>query len=98
MKFGKTITESRKNKNYSQKEFADLIDVTPSYLSLIESDKKRPSFDLLESISKVLEMPLYYFLFKSLEADKDIEQSKRSDFDRITPIINNLIEEFLVKK
>jgi len=96
MKFGKVISELRTQKEISQKDFAKILKISPPYLSLVESDKKRPSLDLLELISKEFDIPLYYFLFKSLEPDVDIHKSKRKDYERITPIINNLIEEFFL--
>ena len=40
----------------SIKDFADLISVSPSYVSEIESGKKKPSFDMLSKYSKALGM------------------------------------------
>ncbi len=58
MKIGKSIKFIRITKNLSQKELAEKIEISQNYLSLIENDKKEPSFALLNKISNDLDVPL----------------------------------------
>lgn len=51
MNCGKAIPLFRLAAGVSQKELADLIEVTPSYLSLIEGGLRQPSLDVLERIA-----------------------------------------------
>lgn len=58
MKIGKNIKVIRVNKEMTQKELADMLGITTTYLSLIENNAKKPSLTLVEKISKTLEIPL----------------------------------------
>jgi len=52
--FGKAIKMKRVEHEMSQKYLANLIKVTPSYLSLIEKDKVYPGGELLVAIYTIL--------------------------------------------
>jgi transcriptional regulator with XRE-family HTH domain len=62
----------------TQKELAELLDISRSHLSEIESGKKTPSYDLLERYSTVFKVPTSNLLFFSeyLEDGKVIEINK----------------------
>ncbi len=96
MEFGTIIKETRKKKNISQGSFAESLGISQTYLSLIEKNKKKPSFDLLDEISKALNIPVYYFMFKGLEVDKDVPKEKREAYKQISPIIGSMIEKFFL--
>jgi transcriptional regulator with XRE-family HTH domain len=51
---GDTIREARVRKDLSLRELARKLDVTPSYLSDIENNRRVPAEDLLRKISKEL--------------------------------------------
>jgi len=96
MKLGNVIKEIRKKKNISQGDFADKLNISQAYLSQVESDKRTPSMDLLQNISNHLGMPVFYFLFKGLEIDKDIPEDKRESYKQISPAISSLFEGFFI--
>ena len=54
--FGSFIKEKRLNKNYSQKELADLLYVTESAVSKWERGVTYPDITLITDICKVLEI------------------------------------------
>ncbi len=49
--FKKVIKEYRVNNNYTKEQFAELLDVDPSYISKIESGDRTPSVEMLIKIS-----------------------------------------------
>ncbi len=53
-KFGARLKELRKAKNFSQEEFAELINITPRNLSKIETGQAFPSSANLEKIIAAL--------------------------------------------
>ena len=55
---GKRIKEHRQRRNLTQEMLAELIEVSPGYISLVETGRKQASLDTLLSISKVLNITL----------------------------------------
>ncbi len=55
---GERIRDSRKEKGITVKGLADMVNVTPGYISQIERDLIDPSLSVLRRISAVLEIPL----------------------------------------
>lgn len=92
MNLGKAIQHVRKNKKMTQHEFANALEIDQSYLSLIENNKKKPSYKLIERIAKTTQFPVPLFFFLSLSED-DIPEHKREFFNVIYPSINNMLKE-----
>jgi transcriptional regulator with XRE-family HTH domain len=80
---GPQIVSKRREMRITQKEFANLLDVTPTYLSQIETGKKRPSNSLLEKIGPMLDLS-----FRELHG---IEESN-SDTKVIISLLKEIIE------
>jgi transcriptional regulator with XRE-family HTH domain len=59
MKPGKAIRIVRTARGMSQKTLADRAKIDQSHISLIERNRREPSLGLLETISDVLEVPVY---------------------------------------
>ena len=55
---GLRIKENRQLKNLTQEELAELIEITPGYISLLDTGRKKPSLETLLSISKVFNITL----------------------------------------
>lgn len=55
---GLRIKENRMLKKITQEELAELIEISPGFMSLIETGRKRPSLDTLLAICRVLEITL----------------------------------------
>ena len=57
MKLGEAVRSLRSSKGYSQQEFARLLDISPSYLSLIEKGHREPTIPLLRAMAAKLGAP-----------------------------------------
>lgn len=69
--FGQRLKEEREKKGYSQKDFADAIEVTPTRLNYWEKDKREPDFFNIRRIVDVLKIDADYLLLgESLENEK----------------------------
>ncbi len=56
--FGQRIKAIRLGKNMSQEQFAELLDISVDFLSLIERGINAPSFENLEVFSTKLSIPV----------------------------------------
>ena len=70
MKFGPTIKNLRSRQSINQQVLADRIGVTQTYLSLLESDRKTPSINLINSLSKELKIPASILVYLTLNKDE----------------------------
>lgn len=91
MDVGKVIKNIRKSKGFNQTQLANNIDITQSYLSLIEKNKKEPNLSTLKKISNILEVPLPIIFFMSLE-ESDIPERKKEAYELIFPSVNSFIK------
>lgn len=57
-KLGEQIKRLRREKNMSQEELADLIEVDRSYMGFIERGERNPTFDKIIKISKAFKIEL----------------------------------------
>lgn len=84
---GKRIKECREDVDLSQKELAELIDVTPSAVNQYEKGEKIPSTETLLKLAKALGVATDYLLGASQEKDilidEDVSIAFR-DFKRLT--------------
>lgn len=56
--FGRRIKSIRLDRKLTQEQFAELVDISVDFLSLIERGRNSPSFEVLERISQRLKMPV----------------------------------------
>ena len=73
MDYGKAIKIARATRGVSQRQLAKLVKVDASYISKLETGKRKPSLDLLGVISASLSMPVY--LLTLLASEKGDIQS-----------------------
>lgn len=52
--FGKKLRSIRKRRNMTQEQFAELLDISVDFLSLVERGFNAPSFESIESFSITL--------------------------------------------
>lgn len=64
IEMGERIKRLRLKQNKTQKYFADMIYISPSYLALIEQGKRTVSIDVLSQISKVCDVSTDYLLLE----------------------------------
>ncbi|WP_425451404.1 helix-turn-helix domain-containing protein [Brevundimonas bullata] len=70
----------RKFKGLSQTEIAQRLGVTKSWISEIESNKKDPTLNLLNSYAEVLDIPLSSILFFSEQMDGEKPSERARTF------------------
>lgn len=59
--FGKKLRSIRKRHNMTQEQFAELLDVSVDFISLVERGLNAPSFESIESFSITLGIPVRDF-------------------------------------
>ena len=86
IKIGNTIKELRKSKNYTQRELAEKIGVTTRYISDIEQDRSRASYDILIKICNLFEVTPNEIFNEYLQLNQN-KQHKKLEYS-----INGAIE------
>ncbi|MBN4001806.1 helix-turn-helix transcriptional regulator [Nostoc sp. LPT] len=78
----------------TQKELAEKLGISKSYLSEIESGKKTPTLDLLNRYSEFFDIPASSIMFFSESLNKDIKTEKLRIFvsSKILAILNFIAE------
>jgi transcriptional regulator with XRE-family HTH domain len=65
-RFGRRLRDIRLNRRMSQERFAETLNISVDFLSLIERGRNAPSFETLDKIAKRLRMSVAdLFTFKS---------------------------------
>jgi transcriptional regulator with XRE-family HTH domain len=65
--FGPVLRQLRQEKNMSQEELADSVNVSPSYISRMESDLKKPSLEMVFRLAGALNI-YPHELIKAMES------------------------------
>ena len=96
MKLGNSIKTFRKNRSLTQSQLAEMCEISTTYLSLIESEKKEPSLPLVKVIAERLNIPLPILIFSAI-TNEDIPENKKELFEILKPsvdsILNNLVND-----
>ena len=72
---GARIRELRLKQNKTQSYFADIVYITPSYLSLIEEGKRIPNIEVLAQIAKSTDVSLDFLIFGKKEQSSNIHNT-----------------------
>ena len=74
----------------NQKDLADKLEISNSYLSEIESGKKTPTLEVIEKYSEVFNMPSSSILFfsENLDSGGKSEKTKRSISNKVIKILD----------
>lgn len=72
---GKRIKEIRKKRGYTQEKLAELLEISASSISKIESGIFHPSEENLENIAKVLNVEIFkLYMFDRFEEKEEIKK------------------------
>lgn len=97
---GKKIKDQRIRKNISQEKLAELIDVTPSYISNLESGNRIASLPTMLDIVNVLDLSFDFLMLDDMTANsKEIKIDKNlAEFKNILEELEDkqLIQEYLI--
>jgi transcriptional regulator with XRE-family HTH domain len=89
IEYGHAIKTVRTARNMTQRELAQVSGTVGNYISFIESNSKKPSADMLESIAKGLRVPVWLLVmigsyFGDLGPD-------------IAPLVPKMLDDYLKK-
>ena len=91
---GRIITEIRRRKGFSQKEFAEKCEITAPYLSQIEKGHKMPSHSLLSTICRNLGISQNH-LFRLMFIDSFVETKDESK-QEVIAILRDLLDKLTI--
>lgn len=66
---GENISYYRKLKGYSQKQLADMMDISTSFMSQIENGISNPSYENIEKFAKFLDIDKNELIAKDIKGD-----------------------------
>lgn len=73
MTFGQRLRKARKERGFTQKQLADLIDAKHNSVSDWENDKNKPDPDTIEYICGALDIPVSFLFSDSIQIKKTPE-------------------------
>lgn len=78
MNYGKAIRVTRALADVSQRELAKALGTDPSYISLLEGNKRQPSREVLEKLASALDVPLHLLVLMAAKGnDTGLSEEKR---------------------
>jgi transcriptional regulator with XRE-family HTH domain len=87
MSVGKAVKFARVAAGIKQKDLAVRLDVSPSYLSLVENDKREPSISFLRNLADEMSIPLG-LLFVNVDSDvSEVSPEERALLLRIQDLV-----------
>ena len=89
--FDYSIKAIRKRHGFSQKYVCEILDVTQTYYSLVESGKRKPSIDFMEKLASIYSIPVAVLVWGSLD-EKSIREGREVVFRELKPVLDRLIE------
>ena len=97
IKIGKNIQKIRKSNGYTQEKLAEKIEVSVRYISDIEQDKSKPSYEVLIKICNVFQIGLDQIFCDYINAkeNKSMEYSL-AGFDKLSKRDKETIENLIV--
>jgi len=88
------IKERRHSLGFSQVKLAEMANTAPTYIAMIELEKRSPSFEMLERIAAALEVDPSELFSKASYPIEDIKQFYGSVLLDFEEILKNRIDEF----
>jgi transcriptional regulator with XRE-family HTH domain len=90
------IKAQRKSHNLTQESLAEKVNTAPTYIAMIESGRRAPSFSMIERIAEVLriEAPELFSMKKyPVESSTEIREKLMNQFDQFLRATVNEIQE-----
>lgn len=97
IKIGKNIQKIRKSNGYTQERLAEEIEVSVRYISDIEQDKSKPSYEVLIKICNVFQISLdqVFSEYLNIKENKSMEYSL-AGFDKLSKKDKETIENLIM--
>ena len=97
MNLGHTISDLREKRGLNQKTVAEKCDITQSYLSQIENNKRYPNISILNLIGNILNVPVPIIFFLAID-ENDFPKGKKKIYQQLNPLIRNLVDDVFLSK
>lgn len=91
IKLGKTIKKLRIDHKLSQGQLAAEADITPSYLSLIEHDRRDPSMAVLQRIAVAIGIPTEVIIWDAVQLPTKLDAKDR----RVCELAKIIVRQFM---
>lgn len=97
IKIGKNIQKIKKSNGYTQEKLAEEIEVSVRYISDIEQDKSKPSYEVLIKICNVFQISLdqVFSEYLNIKENKSMEYSL-AGFDKLSKKDKETIENLIM--
>jgi len=77
IRIGTTIKRLRVEKGISQKALAGLADLTPSFLSLVENERRAPSIAAISRLAMALDLPAEVLIWDAVTLPPELPEDDR---------------------
>lgn len=105
---GNNIRILRLSKGWTQGYLADVLDLTPSFLTLVESGQRGMSLEVVEKVSEIFGIPIASLFIdhdyaqgfaedKSVLRNSELQRLRQRLSDEIQRTINNSIDALMAK-
>ena len=97
IKIGKNIQEIRKSNGYTQEKLAENIEVSVRYISDIEQDRSKPSYEILIRICNLFHVTLdqIFSEYLNVKENKSLEYSI-AGYEKLTEKDKKTIEHLII--
>jgi len=89
---GKAIRTLRARKGISQKDLAERAEITPSFLSLVEGDRRDASIKVIERIAAALEVSPEVLIWEAVELPGSLNAQDRRMCELAKIIVRGVYE------
>ena len=96
MSFGAKLKELRMNKKMQQSELGNLLNLSPSTISLYESDNRKPTPEIITKVADIFHVSTDYLLGISTSKNKYYDLTEK-DEKNIEKTLEKLVEELYSK-
>ncbi|EYT94599.1 helix-turn-helix domain-containing protein [Enterococcus mundtii] len=93
MIIGDTLKKLRMIYGFTAKEMSAELEISPSYLSEIENNKKEPSLDILKKYSNILDIKLSSLLLFSEQYSDSEKDGEKWIRNKMAKLINSFSKE-----
>jgi transcriptional regulator with XRE-family HTH domain len=90
MNYAKALKVARAISGLQQQELAQAAGLDPSYLSLIEMGKRKPSVTAIEKMARGLGIPTHLFMLLASEPE-DLKTADEGEINRVSESLARLL-------
>ncbi len=99
---GKTIKTARLEKSLTQEKLAEMVDITPVHLNQLESERRKPSIEVLYKLVRTLNFSVDALFFPENGIGQDMKKKIERNLTNCTKhelkVIHKMIEAMLDKQ